>query len=95
MRVSAAQAALGVETEWLEGNEMRARAPWLGPSIRAATYCAEDGFASPLLAGRALVRGLRKNGGRFVGNARLVGREERADGFELETSIRIRCCGPK
>ena len=93
LRASAAeQAALGVETEWLEGNEMRTRAPWLGPDIRAATYCAEDGFASPLLAGRALVRALRKNGGRFVGNARLVGREERADGFELETSLgRVRC----
>ena len=93
LRASAAeQAALGIETQWLEGNEMRARAPWLGPGIRAATYCAEDGFASPLLAGRALVRALRTNGGRFVANARLVGSEERADGFELETSKgHVRC----
>ena len=93
LRASAAeQAALGIETQWLEGNEMRARAPWLGPGIRAATYCAEDGFASPLLAGRALVRALRTNGGRFVANARLIGSEERADGFELETSKgHVRC----
>ena len=89
---AAGQAALGVETEWLEGNEMRARAPWLGPGIRAATYCAGDGFASPLLAGRALIRALHRTGGRFVANASLVGSKERADGFELETSMgRVRC----
>ncbi len=37
---AAEQATNGLEYEWLEANQARARAPWLGAAVRAATYCA-------------------------------------------------------
>ncbi|MBL8669547.1 MAG: FAD-binding oxidoreductase [Alphaproteobacteria bacterium] len=58
----AVQASLGLETEWLEGNRLRDAAPWLGPSVRAATWCDWDALSSPLLAGRALLAAARRRG---------------------------------
>ncbi|MCC7425769.1 MAG: FAD-binding oxidoreductase [Alphaproteobacteria bacterium] len=56
------QAGAGLEIEWLEGNRLRDCAPWLGPSVRAATLCPEDGQASPLVTGIALSAALRQRG---------------------------------
>src|SRR5262245_64655552 len=56
------QSALGLPLEWLEGATLRERAPWLGDGVRAATYCPEDGFASPLLAGRLILEAVSKAG---------------------------------
>lgn len=56
------QARAGLELEWLEANRMRDRAPWLGERVRAATFCAEDAHASPLMAGGALVAAARRAG---------------------------------
>lgn len=44
---AADQAAQGVQLDWLDGNALRDRAPWLAPTVTAATFCAEDSFASP------------------------------------------------
>jgi glycine/D-amino acid oxidase-like deaminating enzyme len=56
------QRELGVPVQWLEGARLRDLAPWLGP-VAAATFCAEDSFASPLLAGQVLVSAVHKAGG--------------------------------
>jgi glycine/D-amino acid oxidase-like deaminating enzyme len=56
------QRALGLPLEWLDGASLRQRAPWLGAGVVAATFCAEDGFASPLLAGRVLGDAVTKAG---------------------------------
>ena len=85
-REVARQTDLGVETEWLEGSDLRARAPWLAPQIVSATYCAGDGFASPLLAGRALVKAVAAAGVRVLSRARFLGQTRLADGYRLETS---------
>ena len=58
------QRALGVTLEWLEGRALRERAPWIGPSVVAATFCAEDSFGIPLPAGRTLLQAVEKAGGR-------------------------------
>jgi sarcosine oxidase, subunit beta len=85
LRIGAAeQAAQGVQLEWLEGNALRDRAPWLAPTVVAATFCAEDSFASPLLTGQALIRAIRAAGGTVV-VAPLTGRREIKGGYDLIT----------
>ncbi len=88
---SAAQVALGAPIEWLEGNALRDRAPWLAPSVIAATFCSEDSFASPLLTGQALIRAIRAAGGAVV-VAGLAGQRETGNGFELATSAGAIAC---
>ena len=48
--------ASGVKTEVLDAEQARAALPALGPTVAAATWCAEDGFADPALVTPALVR---------------------------------------
>ena len=62
---AAEQRDAGVATEWLEGRALRARAPWLGASVVAATACEADSFAIPLMAGPVLLDALRAAGGRL------------------------------
>ncbi len=80
------QIALGVETAWLDGNELRARYPWLGEQVRSATFCAEDGYASPLLAGEALLRAVNAAGARVVHPVILVGAADNGRSWRLSTS---------
>lgn len=40
----------GLTTEFLEGTALSEFAPYLGTSVRAATYCPKEGHANPLLA---------------------------------------------
>jgi glycine/D-amino acid oxidase-like deaminating enzyme len=47
-------AALGLTMQWHGGNEIRHNLPWLGSGIMGASYCAEEAFAVPMLAGAAL-----------------------------------------
>ncbi len=44
------EAEAGLETEVLEGAALRARAPYLGPNARAATWCPLEGHVNPLIA---------------------------------------------
>ncbi|MBM3484091.1 MAG: FAD-binding oxidoreductase [Alphaproteobacteria bacterium] len=88
---AAEQAAQGVELEWLEGNALRDRAPWLSPSVTAATFCADDSFASPLLTGQALIRAIRSEGGQVV-VAALTDRREKGDGYDLLTEAGTLSC---
>lgn len=92
LRLGAAeQEALGVRLEWLESNTLRDRAPWLSPSVTAATFCADDSFASPLLTGQALIQAIRAAGG-LVAVAGLTGQREKGGGYELATTAgRIAC----
>jgi len=51
-----AQSDAGIKLEWFEGDEVRARAPYLSPDVRAASYCASDCVADPLRLAPALLR---------------------------------------
>jgi sarcosine oxidase subunit beta len=53
--------------------------------VVAATFCRDDSFASPLLAGQALIRAVRAAGGAVV-VAELSGQRERDGGYELATT---------
>lgn len=87
------QKELGIETEWLEGNRLRHHAPWLGPSVTCATYCAGDGFASPLLVGRALVAAAQRAGATIATNRTFLGHRATDGGYCLETPAGHIECG--
>jgi sarcosine oxidase subunit beta len=87
------QKELGIETEWLEGNRLRHHAPWLGPSVACATYCASDSFASPLLVGRALVAAAQQAGAIIATNRTFLGHRATDGGYCLETSAGPIECG--
>ncbi len=76
----------GLETEWLEGSALRSRAPWLGPSIQAGTFCPIDGFANPLIAGNALLESVSEAGGSVIPRAEVQGIRREDDHFFLKTS---------
>jgi sarcosine oxidase subunit beta len=53
----------GLETQLLTGDEARALAPYLAPSVRAAGWCATEGHANPRLIGPAYARAATRAGG--------------------------------
>lgn len=61
-RVAAEQAEAGLKTTWLSATELRGRAPWISDECIAATWCEEDGYASPTLTGPALRRSVEEAG---------------------------------
>jgi glycine/D-amino acid oxidase-like deaminating enzyme len=66
LAVSAAeQRTMGLATAWLQGAALEAIAPWLGPSVIAATFSDADSFAIPLMAGPVLIEALLRAGGRL------------------------------
>src|SRR4051794_13005581 len=50
------QVQAGVRVEWLEGEGLRQRAPFLSSKVLAAAYSPDDSFATPLLVGPAVLR---------------------------------------
>ena len=76
----------GIETEILTTREMLAVAPQLSERLAGAAYCAEEGFANPLLAAPAYVRAASRRGVRVVRHARVAGIEPlRPRGFRIST----------
>jgi len=61
-RAVAAQREAGVNTELLSGSALFAEAPYLGRSVRAASYSPDDGMADSLRTVRGLVRRLGELG---------------------------------
>ncbi len=62
------QRALGVEVEILGKEELKRVAPYLGDSVRAASFCARDAKANPLKASRALAAAAAARGARVLEN---------------------------
>lgn len=93
LRASAAeQGALGLPLEWLDGASLRHRAPWLGPGVAAATFCSEDGFASPLLAGQVLGAAATKAGASLAPRTTVLGATGRGADLRVETSRGALAC---
>jgi glycine/D-amino acid oxidase-like deaminating enzyme len=63
-----AQKDEGLEVELLQPSALRAMAPWLGPVVKAASFCKWDAYSSPLIAGNAMISGARALGARIEGN---------------------------
>jgi sarcosine oxidase, subunit beta len=80
------QAASGhLDYEWLDSNALHHRAPWLGPKVMAATFCALDSYSSPLMSGGALLAGLRQAGGRVFAHTAVAAIHRAEDGYAVET----------
>jgi glycine/D-amino acid oxidase-like deaminating enzyme len=62
------QQAEGLEVEFLQPAALRAMAPWLGPAVKAASFCQWDAYSSPLIAGNAMIAGARALGVRIEGH---------------------------
>jgi glycine/D-amino acid oxidase-like deaminating enzyme len=73
----------GIAVEWIEGSALAARAPWLAPSVCAATASDADGYADPLRAGQALTRALCAAGGRMRTHAPVVEASCHGAGYAL------------
>jgi sarcosine oxidase, subunit beta len=56
------EAEAGVRTEVLDAAAARDALPVLGPTVRAATWCPEDGYANPLLTTPAYLTAARRHG---------------------------------
>ncbi len=79
------QAALGVETEWYEGNRLRDLAPWLGQDVCAATFCAWDSMSVPLTSGHGLALAVQRAGAVLCPNAEVRGFAHDGKGFRIDT----------
>lgn len=75
----------GLETHVLEGEELRAFAPFLTPNLKGATYCPTEGHANPLLA--APLYALRAA---QAGAAIRTGAEVRTIDLEQQTGFVVR-----
>lgn len=61
-RKQALEAAGGLPTRVIDGAELRAMAPWLGPGVIAATHCPVEGHGNPRLITAALARAALRAG---------------------------------
>ena len=87
-----AQCAHGLEVHLLDGVTLREQAPWLGPRVRAASRCEDDAYASPLLAGPALLRGAVAEGVAVCGECAVTHMQADGPGYRLHTPRgQVRC----
>ena len=80
-----AKAEAGAPISFVSGAALRAAEPALSPEIRAASYCAEDGYANSALTGQVYRRALRAAGVAWRERA-AVTEIDASDGFALVTA---------
>lgn len=76
---------IGLRTEILDGDTARAALAALGPTVRAATWCADDGYANPLLAGPAWLRAGARHGVRLRPGCPVTGLRPAGSGWQVDT----------
>lgn len=86
------QRRAGIEVELVQGNRLRAIAPWLGRSVQAAGYCLRDGFANPLLTGEALLRAARRRGIEVLDQCALLGASRQGGAWRLTGTLGVFDC---
>jgi glycine/D-amino acid oxidase-like deaminating enzyme len=78
---------IGMQCEVLERNDALQLEPCLGPSVVGASYCANEGFANPLLVAPAFTRRAQQHGARLRLHARVIDIEpSKTGGWLVETS---------
>jgi glycine/D-amino acid oxidase-like deaminating enzyme len=89
-RKSRLERPFGIETEIVTTRSMLAIAPHLSERLAGAAFCAQEGFANPLLVAPAYVRAAARHGARVRRHARVVA-IQRADrrGFRVQTEAGI------
>jgi glycine/D-amino acid oxidase-like deaminating enzyme len=81
----AREARHGLEVRLLERRDLVARAPYLGPSVRAAAWCEAEGQLNPLLATRALAHAAQRLGARFCRDTPLLSLRRQGDAYVAQT----------
>jgi sarcosine oxidase, subunit beta len=79
------EAAHGIRTELLDGDAARAALPQLGPTVRAATWCADDGYANPLKVTPAYLTAAGRAGVRLHQSAPVTGLRRAGAGWRVTT----------
>jgi len=77
------EAEAGVRTEVLDAAEARAALPALGPTVLAATWCPEDGYANPLLTTRAYLAAALRHDVKVHAHAPVRAIERRDGGWRV------------
>jgi sarcosine oxidase subunit beta len=83
LRKHALERRWGLETELLGGDEIRAMAPYVAPTVKAAGFCRTEGHANPRLVGPAYARAARRRGAVIRTDARVVALETRGRGWRI------------
>lgn len=91
-RYAQRQADAGVTTSWLAGGCLRSFCPWLGSAVRAASFCGEDGFASPLLTGPSLLEAVRRAGATILTGAAISAIATERTGYRLDLPAGVLRC---
>jgi sarcosine oxidase subunit beta len=68
-----AQRTRGASLEIVSGQALVREAPYLHPSVRAASHCSHDGMANPLSAFRGFLRGAVRAGARLFTRRPVIG----------------------
>ena len=67
------QKCKGIDVQMLDREAVMQFAPWLGPSVKAGSFCVDDSYSNPLLAGNAMVAGARDLGAVIAGGNCVTG----------------------
>lgn len=87
-----AQRAQGLDVDLLGGDELREQAPWLGCEVLAASRCTEDAYASPLLAGPALIQACAESDAFIAEHCAVTDMHALSPGFRVQTERgAVRC----
>jgi glycine/D-amino acid oxidase-like deaminating enzyme len=78
--------SLGLDVSILERKELERVAPYLGPAVVGAEYCADEGKVNPLLANTAIRRWAKRSGVTFVDGEPVTRLERTAPGFRAGTA---------
>ena len=78
--------SFGLDVSILERPELERVAPYLGPAVVGAEFCADEGKVNPLLANTAIRRWAKGHGVVFIDGEAVVHMERRAPGFRAGTA---------
>jgi sarcosine oxidase subunit beta len=78
--------AYGLDLELFAGERMRARFPFLGPEVGAASYSPLDGHANPRLAAPAFGRAAARNGAQIFENTEVETIARQGEDFVVSAS---------
>lgn len=84
------QKSKGVDVQILDREAVMQLGPWLGPSVKAGSFCIDDSYSNPLLAGNAMVAGARQLGAVIAGGncVTAIKHDKRSQGgrFSIKTA---------
>ena len=80
------ETSFGLDVTILERAELQHVAPYLGPAVVGAEYCADEGKVNPLLANTAIRRWAKRHGAAFIDGEPVIRIEKTAQGFRTSTA---------